>query len=187
MKSRSEIISALEGLSIWGGDCNMLNEAQSKVRDTEGKRMGNQCALHIAWPGQDLECMILHMREILLSSLAGEETEFQSSEIIYPSLSDYKANFPPPHHMLSPMMLVTQNPWRLMFPAAFTRCPGWEDFRHRTTALHGESNRKKENLRPHISLKTVTFSWITTTSNNSYKVAFLQSHFTFNAHMLKNY
>lgn len=118
MKSRSEIISSLEGLSIWGGDCNMLNEAQSKVRDTEGKWMGNQCALHAVWPGQDLECIILHMREILLSSFYWWGNWVSEEWNNLPSL--YKANFPPPHHMLSPMMLVTQNPCPLVFPAAFT-------------------------------------------------------------------
>ena len=118
MESRSEIISGLEGLSIWGGDCNMLNEAQSKVRDSEGKWMGNQCALLIVWPGQDLECMILHMREILLSSFYWWGNWVSEEWNNLPSL--YKANFPPPHHMLSPMMLVTQNPCPLVFPAAFT-------------------------------------------------------------------
>ena len=118
MESRSEIISGLEGLSIWGGDCNMLTEAQSKVRDSEGKWMGNQCALLIVWPGQDLECMILHMREILLSSFYWWGNWVSEEWNNLPSL--YKANFPPPHHMLSPMMLVTQNPCPLVFPAAFT-------------------------------------------------------------------
>lgn len=118
MKSRSEIISGLEGLSIWGGDCNMLNEAQSKVRNTEGKWMENQCALHTVWPGQDLECMILHMREILLPSFYWWGNWVSEEWNNLPSL--YKANFPPPHHMLSPMMLVTQNPCPLALPAAFT-------------------------------------------------------------------
>lgn len=75
----------------------MLNEAQSKVRNTEGKWMGNQCALHTVTTRPGPRMHDLAYERFCYHHSTGEETEFQRSGNL-PSL--YKANFPPPHHML---------------------------------------------------------------------------------------
>lgn len=96
------------------------------------------CLAHcVTRPGPRMH-LILHERDFVTIILLVRKLSFRGE--ITQSIRQISLTSP----MLSPMMLVTQNPCPLALPAAFTvQVSGWESFRHKTTALHGESQQKE--------------------------------------------